>query len=55
MSENRIDGAAKKVSGSIKEAVGKVTGDASLEAKGKAEKTVGTVQNKVGKVQDALR
>ena len=55
MSENRIEGAAKKAVGSIKEETGKVTGDASLEAKGKAERAEGTVQNKVGKVQDALR
>jgi len=54
MSDNRIEGAARKASGSIKEAAGKITGNTKLEAKGKAEKTVGTVQNKVGKVQDAL-
>lgn len=55
MSENRIEGAAKKAAGSIKEAAGKATGDTSLEVKGKAERAEGTVQNKVGKVQDALR
>ncbi|MDP9102393.1 MAG: CsbD family protein, partial [Pseudomonadota bacterium] len=48
MSENRVEGALKQASGSIKEATGKVTGNTELEAKGKAEKAVGTVQNKVG-------
>jgi uncharacterized protein YjbJ (UPF0337 family) len=55
MSDNRIEGAAKKISGSIKEAAGKITGNHELEAKGVAEKTVGNVQNKAGKVQDALK
>jgi len=55
MSENRIQGAAKKASGAIKEGAGKITNDPKLEAKGKAEKTIGGVQNKAGKVQDALR
>ena len=55
MSDNRIQGAAKKASGAIKEAAGKVTNDPKLEGKGKAEKTMGGVHNKVGKVQDALR
>jgi uncharacterized protein YjbJ (UPF0337 family) len=55
MSDNRIEGAARKASGTIKEVAGKITGNAELEAKGKAEKTVGGIQNKVGKVQDALR
>ena len=55
MSDNRIEGVAHKVSGSIKEAAGKITGNTELQAKGAAEKTVGGVQNKVGKVQDALK
>ena len=47
MSENRISGA-------VKEATGKATGDTNLRAKGAAEKAAGTVQNKVGKAQDKL-
>ncbi|HEV2364568.1 MAG TPA: CsbD family protein [Caulobacteraceae bacterium] len=52
MSTNRVEGAAKKASGAIKETAGKVTGNDRLRAKGMAEKTAGGVQNKIGKAQD---
>ncbi len=55
MDKDRIEGVAKKVSGTVKDAVGKVTGDAKLQAEGKAEKAAGTVQNAVGGVKDAVR
>lgn len=55
MDKDRIEGAAKKVSGTVKDAVGKVTGDAKLQAEGKAEKAEGTVQNAVGGLKDAVR
>ncbi len=54
MSTNRIEGAAHKAAGAIKEAAGKVTGDKQLEAKGAAEKILGEAQNETGKAQDAL-
>jgi uncharacterized protein YjbJ (UPF0337 family) len=38
MDKDRIDGAGKKVTGSVKEAIGKVTGDAKLQAEGTADK-----------------
>ncbi len=38
MDKDRIEGAAHQVKGSLKEAVGKVTGDAKTEAEGAAEK-----------------
>ena len=52
MSDNRVEGAGHKIMGSIKEGIGKLTGDAKLEAEGMAEKTGGSVQNAAGKVQD---
>jgi len=55
MDKDRIKGAAKEVSGSIKEAASKITGDRETEAKGKVEKNVGTAQNAFGKVKDAIR
>lgn len=55
MDKDRIKGAAKEVTGSIKEAAGKITGDRETEAKGKVEKNVGTAQNAFGKVKDAIR
>lgn len=55
MDKDRIDGAAKQVKGSIKEAVGKVTGDKKTQAEGVAEKAAGKVQNSVGGAKDAAR
>lgn len=54
MSTNRVEGAADKGVGSVKEAVGKATGNERLEAEGLAQKAKGDVQNKVGQVQDAV-
>ena len=51
MDMDRIEGSAKQV----KEAVGKVTGDAKLETEGKADKAEGKVQNAVGGLKDAVR
>jgi uncharacterized protein YjbJ (UPF0337 family) len=53
MHKDTIKGAAKDVSGSIKEAVGKATGNERLEAEGAAEKTVGKIQKGVGDLKDA--
>lgn len=55
MNNDRIEGIKKKVSGSAKEAAGKLTGDAKLKAEGKAEKFAGKVQNAVGGLKDAAR
>ena len=54
MSDNRIEGAAKKAGGAIQEGAGKVLGDSEMEAKGAAKKTEGSVQNTAGKVQDKV-
>jgi uncharacterized protein YjbJ (UPF0337 family) len=48
MDKDRIAGAAKKIKSSIKETIGKATGDAKLEAEGKADKVEGRVQNAIG-------
>jgi uncharacterized protein YjbJ (UPF0337 family) len=53
--KNRIEGAGEKAKGAIKEAAGKVTGDAKLQAEGKADKAKGSVQNAVGGAADALK
>ncbi len=55
MDKDRIEGAAHQVKGSLKEAVGKVTGDAKTEAEGAAEKAAGKVQNAVGGLKDSAR
>lgn len=54
-----LKGATKEVSGKAKAAVGKATGDRSLEARGKTQATVGKAQKAAGsaisKVKSALR
>ena len=55
MDKDRVDGIGKKVEGSVKEAIGKVTGDVKLEAEGTAQKTAGKAQNAVGGIKDTVR
>ena len=55
MDKDRIAGMAKQAKGAVKEVAGKVTGDAKLQAEGKADKTAGKVQNAVGGLKDTLR
>ena len=51
----RIQGAGKQVKGTVKQAVGKVTGNKQTEVEGAAEKVVGKVQGKIGKAKDTMR
>jgi uncharacterized protein YjbJ (UPF0337 family) len=53
--KERIEGSAQQAKGLVKEAIGKLTGDAKLEAEGKADKAAGKLQNAVGGQLDALR
>jgi uncharacterized protein YjbJ (UPF0337 family) len=55
MDKDRIAGSAKRVKGSVKESIGKITGNERTEADGAAEKAVGKVQGNVGKAKDAVR
>ena len=55
MDKNRVEGSAKQAKGAVKEAVGKVTGDAKLQADGKVDSVAGKVQNAVGGANDAIR
>jgi uncharacterized protein YjbJ (UPF0337 family) len=55
MDKDRVAGSAKKTKGSMKEAIGKVTGDSKTQAEGKIEKTEGSVQNAAGGVKDTVR
>jgi uncharacterized protein YjbJ (UPF0337 family) len=54
MNRNRVIGSAKEAKGALKQAAGKVTGDAKLQADGKAEKAEGKVQNAVGGAMDSM-
>ena len=55
MDNDRIEGAGKQLKGSIKEAIGKITGDRSAQVEGAAEKAAGKVQSTLGKAKDAAR
>ncbi|MGB6175255.1 MAG: CsbD family protein [Methylocella sp.] len=55
MDKDRIEGSEKGIIGKVKEAAGKVLGDAKLESEGKADKAAGKVQNTVGGIKDAVK
>lgn len=55
MDEDRLKGTGKQVTGSIKEAIGKVTGDTKTQAEGAAEKTAGKAQSTIGGAKDTVR
>ena len=55
MDKDRVAGGAKKARGSVKEAIGKITGDSKTQAEGAAEKTVGQAQNAIGGIRDTVR
>ena len=52
---DRVEGIAKNIGGKIKEGAGNVTGDAKLQAEGKADQAEGKIQNAVGGVKDSLK
>ena len=55
MDKDRIAGSAKIAKGKIRQAVGKVVGDAKLQTDGEAEIVMGRVQNAVGGLKDAVK
>jgi uncharacterized protein YjbJ (UPF0337 family) len=50
INQNEVEGKGRKAIGSIKETVGRVTGNDRLEEQGAAEKTAGGFQAGVGKI-----
>jgi uncharacterized protein YjbJ (UPF0337 family) len=55
MDKDRIKGSAQQAKGAVKKVVGKITGDAKLEAEGQSDKIAGKVKNAVGGLKDSLR
>ena len=55
MHKDEVDGVGKQVKGSVKDAVGGLTGNEKLQAEGKLDKVEGKVQQKVGEVKDDAR
>ena len=52
--ENELKGVADQVKGRVKDAVGGLTDDGSLQAEGKWDKTKGKVREKFGQAQQDL-
>jgi uncharacterized protein YjbJ (UPF0337 family) len=52
---DKAKGYANKAAGSVKEAVGKATGNEKLEAKGDLQQAKGSAQVAVGKTKDAAK
>ena len=55
MNNDTLEGQGRNVTGQIKEAVGKATGDEQLQGAGIADQWSGTVQNAYGKARDFAR
>ena len=55
MDKDRVVGSAKELKGAVKQAVGKVLGDAKLESDGKADQIEGKIQNAIGGLKDTLK
>jgi uncharacterized protein YjbJ (UPF0337 family) len=55
MDKDRIQGIGRQIKGSIKEGIGRLTGDAKLQGEGAADKAAGKVQNAVGGLKDTVR
>lgn len=51
MADQHAEGVVSTVKGSVNEAVGKLTGDRTQEAKGKVQKVQGKAQDSLGDVQ----
>ena len=55
MDNDRIAASATEIKGSVKEVIGKATGDAKLQDDGKKEKIEGKIQNAIGGAKDTVR
>jgi uncharacterized protein YjbJ (UPF0337 family) len=52
--QDKVEGTAKDLAGSVKEVTGKAVGNERLQAAGHAEKIEGKVQRKVGEIKKVL-
>ncbi|VTS25311.1 CsbD-like protein [Streptococcus porcinus] len=54
MSDEKLKAKMEQVTGSVKESLGKLSGDKSLETEGKVNKTTGKVDEVTADTKDAL-
>ena len=52
--KDQMEGKFHELKGTVKEKTGQVINNPDLEAKGKAEKLTGKVQNKIGQIEAVL-
>lgn len=55
MSEEKMNAKVEKMSGNVKEGVGKLTGDKRTESEGKLEKVTGEVKEKLADAKDTVK
>lgn len=55
MNRDTIKGEADKAKGGIKDAAGKLTGDAKLRAEGELDKAKGEVEKDAGDMEDEIK
>jgi len=55
VNKDQVDGLAKQVKGSVKQAAGKATGNRRTQAEGMADKVAGKVQKAYGDVKDKVK
>lgn len=55
MDENRVEGTVRNIGGKVQEQVGRATGDAATQAKGKLDQAIGAGQDLLGQAADATR
>ncbi|MFZ2066775.1 MAG: CsbD family protein [Xanthobacteraceae bacterium] len=55
MDENRIEGTVRNLGGKAQEQLGRATGDAESQAKGKLNQAIGAGQDLLGQAADATR
>jgi uncharacterized protein YjbJ (UPF0337 family) len=53
--KNRVEGKARAIQGTLKEAVGVLAGSRRLKSEGRADAVSGKVQNQIGQAEKALR
>ena len=52
---DKVSGLANQAAGTVKEGIGKATGDVKLEAEGAAQDAKGKVQKGIGDVKGAIK
>lgn len=52
--KDKIQGTIHEVKGSVKEKMGQVTSNPTLTGKGKSEKVAGTLQKKMGEIEEVF-